>query len=152
MSVDRARGATLYALATILLVAGGAWFFMSAPDRGEDPVLTAGRTIAEELLPDLPLQAEAETMVLAAGGRTERITSVPGGSYALAMLCVGDGQVRVRVSATGLDSGRAVPCEKGEPEAEELTVALAEEFFIAVSAETDGPVVFRWRVTRARAY
>jgi hypothetical protein len=104
------------------------------------------------MLPDLPLQADAETMVLAAGGRTERSTSVPGGSYALAMLCVGDGQVRVRLSAKGVDSGRAVPCEEGEPEAEELMVGLADEFFIAVSAETDGPVVFRWRVTGTRYY
>jgi hypothetical protein len=147
-----ARGAAPYVLATILLVAGGSWFFLAAPETGVDPALVAGRTIVERLLPDLPPQVEAETMTLAEGVRTERDTPVPSGSYVLAMACVGDGQVRVWLSREGADSGRAVPCGGQEAVAVELTVGLADEFFLAVSAETGGPAIFRWRVIRAGAY
>jgi hypothetical protein len=149
---DRAAGATLYAFALVLLLVGGVWFVRAAPEVGEDPAVVAGRATVERLLPDLPRQAGAETMVLAAGGRKERNTSVVGGAYALAMLCVGDGQVRVRLSATGEDSGRAVPCSAEEPEPVELTVGLADDLFMAVSAETRGAAVFRWRVIRTRSY
>jgi hypothetical protein len=148
---DRAAGATLYGLALVLLLAGGVWFVRAAPDVGEDPAVTAGRATVERLLPDLPRQAGAETMVLGAGGRQERNTAVLGGSYALTMLCVGDGQVRVRLSTTGEDSGRAVPCAE-EPEPVELTVGLADDLFLVVSAETRGEVVFRWRATRSRSF
>jgi hypothetical protein len=152
VSTDRAKGAALYAFALVLLVAGGVWFVRTAPQTGEDPAVVAGRATVERLLPDLPRQAEAETAVLSAGKRVERNTAVQGGSYALAMLCVGDGQIRVRLSDTGLDSGRAVLCDRREPEPVELTVGLADELFMAMSAETDGPAVFRWRVIRSRAY
>ncbi|MFI7542960.1 DUF6023 family protein [Actinoplanes sp. NPDC049599] len=152
MSTDRATGAALYAFALVLLVAGGVWFVRAAPDTGEDPALVAGRITVERLLPDLPRQAEAETVVLAAGKRAERNTAVQGGSYALAMLCVGAGQVRVRLSDTGLDSGRAVPCDRQDPQPVELTVGLADALFLAMSAETEGPAVFRWRVVRSRSY
>ena len=152
MTGNRARGVALYGIAGVLLLAGVLWFVRTAPETGEDPAVTAGRETAERLLPDLTLQSEAETMVLAAGARTERTTSVRGGSYALAMICIGAGQIRVRLSAQGVDSGRAVPCDSGEPVPVELTVGLADEFFMAVSAETDGPAVFRWRVVRARTY
>jgi hypothetical protein len=149
---DRAAGAAPYALALVLLVAGGVWFVRAAPETGEDPAMVAARATAERLLPDLQRQTEAETMVLAASKRVERTTAVQGGSYALAMLCVGEGQIRVRLSNTGLDSGRAVPCEREDPQPVELTVGLADDLFLAVSAETDGPAVFRWRVVRARSY
>jgi hypothetical protein len=146
------RGVTLYGLAALLLLAGVLWFVRAAPRTGEDPAIKAGRRTAELLLPDLSMQSEAETMVLAAGVRTERSTSVQGGSYSLSMLCIGAGQIRVRLSTQGEDSGRAVPCDEGEPVPVELTVGLADEFFMSVSAETDRPVVFRWRVARARTY
>ena len=152
MNADRVAGAAPYALALVLLMAGGVWFVRAAPETGEDPAVAAGRATVERLLPDLPRQAEAETMVLGAEKRAERTTAVQGGSYTLAMLCVGDGQVRVRLSDTGLDSGRAVPCDRREPQPVEITVGLADELFMAVSAETDGPAVFRWRIIRARSY
>ena len=152
MTTDRAAGAALYASALVLLVAGGVWFVRTAPETGEDPAVAAGRVTVERLLPDLPRQAEAETVVLASGKRAERNTPVQGGSYTLALLCVGDGQIRVRLSDTGLDSGRAVPCQQRDPQPVELTVGLADELFMAMSAETDGPAVFRWRVVRARSY
>jgi hypothetical protein len=149
---DRAAGVALYAFALVLLLAGGIWFVRAAPDVGEDPEVAAGRAAVERLLPDVPRQAQAETMVLAEGVRTERTTVVAGGSYALAMLCVGAGQVRVRLSATGEDSGRAVPCAAREPKPVELTVGLADGLFLAVSAETRGTAVFRWRATRTRTF
>jgi hypothetical protein len=152
VNADRVAGAAPYALALVLLMAGGVWFVRAAPETGEDPAVAAGRATVERLLPDLPRQAEAETMVLGAEKRAERNTAVQGGSYTLAMLCVGDGQVRVRLSDTGLDSGRAVPCDRREPQPVEITVGLADELFMAVSAETDGPAVFRWRIIRARSY
>jgi hypothetical protein len=34
----------------------------------------------------------------------------------------------------------------------ELTVGLADDLFMAVSAETRGAAVFRWRVIRTRSY
>lgn len=143
---------TLYALALVLVAAGGFWFFRTAPDTGEHEGLAAGRRTLEALLPDVPAQAEAETMVLAAGDREVRNTSVRGGSYAVALACVGDGQVRVRLSTTSQDSGRAVRCAPEQPETVELTVGLANAFYMVVSAETAEPAVFRWRLIRSRTY
>ena len=144
--------ATLYASALVLALAGGIWFVRSAPPTGEDPAVVAGRATVERLLPDLTRQAQAETLVLSPGKRTERNTTVEGGSYALAMLCVGEGQVRVRLSSTGQDSGRAVPCDPADPEPVELTVGLASDLFMAMSSETRGPAVFRWRAVRTRSF
>ena len=143
---------TLYALALGLVAAGGFWFFRTAPDTGEHEGLAAGRRTLEALLPDVPAQAEAETMILAAGDREERNTSVRGGSYAVALACVGDGQVRVRLSTTSEDSGRAVRCAPERPEPVELTVGLANAFYMVVAAETEDPAVCRWRLIRSRTY
>lgn len=152
MRGDRAAGTVLYALALVLLLAGGAWFVRAAPRLGEDPAVVAGRATAERLLPEVGAQAQAETLILAEGARRDRSTVVPGGSYALVMLCVGNGQVRVWLNSRGDDSGRAVRCATPDPQPVELTVGLAEGFELAMSAETQGTVVFRWRVTRARSY
>ncbi|MFI7596809.1 DUF6023 family protein [Actinoplanes sp. NPDC049681] len=152
MTRDRAQGVTLYALAALLVAAGGVWFLRAAPDRGEDPRITAGRRTVELLLPEVPMQAQAETMVLAAGDQAERSSAVRGGSYELAVACLGSGRVRVRLSSATDDSGRAVPCAAESPEKVEVSVALASAFFMAVSAETEGTSVFRWRLTRVRSY
>lgn len=152
MDRERAASATLYASALVLALSGGVWFIRAAPETGEDPAIVAGRATVERLLPNLTRQAQAETLTLAAGKRTERSTSVEGGSYALAMLCVGEGQVRVRLSDTGQDSGRAVPCDPSDPEPVELTVGLAGDLFMAISSEARGPAVFRWRAVRTRAF
>lgn len=148
---EPARGAVLYALTGVLLLGGGLWFLRAAPNTGADPRIAGWRETAEKTLPDLPLQAMAETIVLSGGGfGTERTTPVDGGSYSLSMICAGTGQVRVRLSSTGNDSGRAVQC--GEtPEVDRLRVAVADEFFMRVSAENDeGGAVFRWRLERTR--
>ncbi|MEV4704757.1 DUF6023 family protein [Actinoplanes sp. NPDC049316] len=152
MTRERAQGWTLYALALLLALAGGFWFVRTAPDTGEAEGIAAGRRTLETLLPDVPLQAQAETLVLGAGENEERNKAVRSGSYAIALACVGEGQVRVRLSTTSEDSGRAVRCARERPETVEFTVALADAFYMVVSAETQDTSVFRWRLTRSRSY
>src|SRR4029450_12159771 len=118
------------------------------------PQIAAWRETAERLLPDQPLQAMAETLVLSSGDRTGRSARVDGGSYTLSMVCSGiGGQVRVQLSSTGADSGRAVPCREQEPGVNQGRVPLADEFYMRLSAENDaGGAVFRWRLDRARGF
>ena len=68
MIEDRARGAMLYSLAGLILLAGGLWFVRAAPD-DEDDRIRAWRATAEELLPDVAAQAMAGAVVLS-GGQT----------------------------------------------------------------------------------
>jgi hypothetical protein len=151
---ERGRGALLYALFAVLLLAGGGWFVRTAPVTGGDPRVADWQQSAARLLPDLPLQVKSDTIVVAGDTTTERTTNVPGGSYSLSMVCLGDGgQVRVRLSANGdEDSGRGVPCT-ADPSTVTLTVALASDFFMLVTGETEGgTAVFRWRLDRARGF
>ena len=151
MISERRRGVLLYALSAVLLLAGGVWFFRSAPGDYVDPRVPAWRQSATNLLPDLPTQVIADTIVMQDGIAAERTTTVGGGSYALTMVCVGErGSVRVRLSSSGTDSGRAVPCAEA-PGSVTLTVALSEDFYLRASAETGGAAaVFRWRLEHAR--
>jgi hypothetical protein len=142
----------LYAFTGVLLLGGGVWFLRAAPETGVDPRIAGWRETVERTLPDLPAQAMAETMVLTGELGTDRTTPVDGGSYALSMVCAGTGQVRVRLSSTGNDSGRAVQCGEA-PEVDRLRVAVADEFFMQVSAENEaGGAVFRWRLERTRGF
>jgi hypothetical protein len=149
---DRARGAMLYSLAGLILLAGGVWFVRAAPD-DEDDRIRSWRATAEELVPDVAAQAMADTVVLPGGASTARTTPVDGGSYTLTMICAGTGSVRVRLSTGGNDSGRAVSCTDA-PTPQRLTVALADEFFMMMSSEPDGrgSAVFRWRLERDRGF
>jgi hypothetical protein len=148
---ERGRGVLLYTLSAVLLLGGGLWFFRAAPPSGDDPQVDAWRNRAAALLPDVPLEVMADTIVMAGDISTERNASVDGGSYTLSMVCLGErGQVRVRLSTSGNDSGRAVRCA-GKPASVSLSVALADHFFMLVSAETEGgTAVFRWRLDRGR--
>jgi hypothetical protein len=148
---ERGRGALLYALSATLLIAGGLWFFRAAPPSREDPRVAAWQQSAADRLPDLPLQVTAETLVLDGDRTTERTATVDGGSYTLSMICLGaGGQVRVSLSLAGDDSGRAVRCAE-DPVSVTVTMAVAADFFLRVSGETDGnPAVFRWRLDRSR--
>jgi Family of unknown function (DUF6023) len=150
---ERARGVLLYALSAALLVAGGLWFVRSAPAARTDRRVQAWQDSAANLLPDRPLQVRADTIVMNGDSSTERNESVGGGSYTLSMICLGDrGRVRVRLSASGDDSGRAVPCSAA-PQTVAVTVGLAADFFMKISAETDGHIaVFRWRLDRTRGF
>ena len=152
MIEDRARGAMLYSLAGLILLAGGLWFVRAAPD-DEDDRIRAWRATAEELVPDVAAQAMAGTVVLSAGASTARTTPVTGGSYALTMICAGTGRVRVRLNTAGNDSGRAVVCTD-TPTPQRLTVALAGEFFMMMSSESErgASAVFRWRLERDRGF
>jgi hypothetical protein len=150
---ERARGATLYTFAAVLLLSGGLWFERAAPERQGDGGIATARATVERLLPDLPQSSESETLVLVAGEPTERRTTMlRGGSYTVTMLCLGEGQVRVKLSEMGEDTGKAVHCSSGAPEPVELALGLAEELYLSLSAETSGPAVFRWRATRIRTY
>jgi hypothetical protein len=150
---DRSRGVVLCALAAVLLFAGGFWYLRNAPVDTTDPRVPAWRESAANLLPDLPSQVSADTMVLVGDISAQRTRMVDGGSYSLSMVCLGaHGNVRVRLSSSGGDSGRAVPCAEA-PASVTLTVGLAEDFYLQASAETDGSTaVFRWRLDRARGF
>jgi Family of unknown function (DUF6023) len=150
---ERFRGVLLYALSAVLLIGGGVWYFRSAPGDATDPRVAAWRDTAANLLPDRPLQVRADTIVLTGGAGAERNESVGGGSYTLSMVCLGEhGRVRVRLSASGDDTGRGVPCAQA-PQPVSITVGLAEAFYMQVSPETDGAVaVFRWRLDRTRGF
>jgi hypothetical protein len=150
---EKGRGRALYALFTVLLAGGGVWFFRTAPSTGADPRVPGWQTAAARLLPDQPFQIKADTIVVTGDATTERTTGVPAGAYSLSMVCLGDGgQVRVRLSSSGDDSGRGLPCTE-DPATVTLTVALATDFFMTVSGETGGPAaVFRWRLDRSRGF
>jgi len=149
----RANGVVLYSLAALLLIGGGLWFFRTAPDFGPDPRLAVWRAAVLRVVPDLASQINSATMVVgAAAPSSERLDGLDSGAYTLMVACAGDpvGRIRIRLSATGTDSGRAVPCAE-EPKPVTLTVALADSFVMLVSAETAGrPAVFRWRLTLSR--
>jgi hypothetical protein len=147
---DRSRGVALYAIVAVVLTAGAAWYVAADPGAGADERVAEWRATAERIVPDLPRQAVADTMVLTGSATRERTTPVDGGSYTLTMVCAGTGRVRVRLSSFGNDSGRALRCADA-PQSEQLTVALADEFFLLVSSEPADPAgaVFRWRLDRA---
>jgi hypothetical protein len=144
------RGIVLYTLAAVLVAAGSVWFFASAPRTGEDPRTVAGRRALALAVPDVPGQIQAETLVLAAGDATERNVPVGRGSYVLVLACTGtdEDQVRVRLSTTTVDSGRAVPCVE-EPSPVALSTALGSMFFMSMASEADGETVVRWRLVRS---
>jgi hypothetical protein len=150
---EQARGALLYALTAFVLVAGGLWWVRTAPAAGNDPRAAQWRATAVKLLPDLPIQVTSETLEVSGGRSTDRNEPVDFGSYRVTMLCVGEqGNVRVRVSMTDDDSGRAVPCTLN-PATITLTVALADNFYLHVASESQArTVVFRWRLDRVRGF
>ncbi|GAB1643455.1 DUF6023 family protein [Krasilnikovia sp. MM14-A1259] len=151
MTGERARGLQLYAIAAVLLAAGAAWWVRAAPGTGEDPRVPRWKDAAVRRVPDATPQVLADMVVLTRGASAQRETDVPGGTFTLTMVCAGEGRVRVRLSSTGNDSGRAVPCAD-RPDPVELTVGVAHEFFLSMTAETDGSAVFRWRLTRSGGF
>ncbi|RZU50596.1 hypothetical protein EV385_2371 [Krasilnikovia cinnamomea] len=150
MTGDRARGVQLYALAVALLVAGAVWWVRAAPHADADPRVAGWQDVVTRLVPDATPQVQADTLVLPPGRTARREAAVAGGTFTLTMVCAGQGQVRVRLSTSGNDTGRAVPCAD-RPDPVTLSVALAHEFFMLMTAETDSSAVFRWRLTQAVA-
>ena len=150
MTPERARGLQLYLLAVVVLVAGGAWFLRSAPYLGDDPRVGPWRETVTLGLPDVQPQTGADTVVLGRGADTEAGAQVSGGSFALSLICAGVGQVRVRLSSGGNDTGRPVRCAD-RPEPITLTIGLGTEFYMSIESETDA-AVFRWRLTPKATY
>jgi hypothetical protein len=151
---ERARGVVLYALAGVMLLGGGVWFVRADPKIEPSEDVAGWRATAERVLPDTSLQSMAETVVLTSGGRTERTSPVASGAFILSMLCTAPtGQVRVRLSPAGADTGRAVPCDAEKPEVARVQVALVEQLYLRLSAENaDQGAVFRWRLDRNRGF
>ena len=153
MTSHRRNGVLLYSLAAVLLVVGGLWFFRSAPQFGPDPRLAVWRATVLRVVPDLTPQVTSATVLVGAPApSSERLDGLESGSYTLTVACAGEsvGRIRIRLSATGNDSGRAVQCAD-DPTPVTLTVALADTFVMLVSAETAGrPAVFRWRLSLTR--
>ena len=148
MTEERSRGIVLYALTGLMLAVGGVWFVRSAPVKELDPRVEAWQATAERELPDQPLQVDADTMVVRGGRTAERNAQIDVGFFALTMICVGTGHVRVRVSTGGDDSGRAVPCSD-DPSPQTIRMGLAGQFYLHVSGEENrSAAVFRWQLQR----
>lgn len=149
MKPERARGLQLYALAALVLIAGGVWFVRAAPKLGVDPRLAGWRETVTRTLPDVQPQVDSDTVVLVSGSEQQVTAAVPGGSFTLTMVCAGTGQVRVRVS-TGNDTGMAVACAT-RPQPVTITFGLGPRFYLSMQSETKG-AVFRWRLTAASTF
>ena len=150
MTQDQARGLQLYALAVLVLIGGGVWFFRAAPNLGGDAQVQAWRATVTRELPDVQPQIDAGTVLVARGADSEATAQVPGGSFILTMICAGAGHVRVRLSSTGNDTGLPIPCAD-QPQPVTLKVGLGTEFYMSMVAETDR-AVFRWRLTPASTF
>jgi hypothetical protein len=138
----------LYAFATLLLAAGTWWWVSTAPATGLGPQAAEWRASVERLLPDRSNQVAARTLMIRADGTAEETAVVRPGPYVLFVLCAGRGQVLIRLSSTGPDSGRLIPCTD-HPDVESLSVGLADDFYLSISGEADVAAVFRWQLTRA---
>jgi hypothetical protein len=139
-----------YALALLVLLGGGGWFVETAPYLGEDPRVRDWRAAVTRALPDVQPQVDADTVMLGEASERQAAVPVTGGPFVLTMICAGVGQVRVRLSSTGNDTGRAVPCAD-RPQPVSMSVALAAQFYLSMTAETTA-AVFRWRLTPAPSY
>jgi hypothetical protein len=150
MTGERTRGLVLYALASTVLLAGAGWYVRAAPGSGVDARVAGWRRDAVRLLPDLPTQAGGGVEVLTGPAGIERSVRASVGSYRLSMVCAGGGgDVWIRLSETGNDSGRPVRCAE-RPTTVEIRVALADELNLHLAATIDRTesVVFCWRLTR----
>jgi hypothetical protein len=147
-TVNRTNGAVLYACTAAVLAAGATWWFASAPAAHVDEQMTAWRATVEASVPDRSDQVDAQTTLIG----PEQVGTVGGeaspGPYRLLLVCAGRGQVRVRLSTTGDDSGRAIPCSDA-PVPVELAVGLADAYFLGYSAEVPNRVAFRWQLSPA---
>jgi len=148
---ERSRGVVLYALTALVLAGGGLWFVRAAPDTSADPRAEAWQQAAEQALPDMPLQEDADTIALRGDAPAERTISIDTGAFALSMVCAGVGHVRVKVSTGERDSGRAVQCSP-DPTPQTIRIGLAEQFYLQVAAEEQSAAVFRWQLRRFGGY
>jgi hypothetical protein len=144
-ATTRANGAVLYALTAIVLAAGAVWWFSSAPAAYVDPQMAAWRSAVERGVPDRSDQIDAQTNIIGPDQSGSANGDTSPGPYRLVLVCAGRGQVRVRMSTSGDDSGRAVTCSD-TPVPAELSVGLAEQYFVSYEAEVPQRVAFRWQL------
>jgi hypothetical protein len=145
---DGITGAVLYAAAALLVVTGSVWWVRAAPPPEERSQVTAWRVTAEKLLPDRYEQIAAGTVVIRAEGASEVTAETRPGRHYLFFLCAGHGQVLIRLSSGGPESGRLVDCED-PPVVQSLAVGLADRFYLQISGGAASTVVFRWLLTIA---
>ena len=141
----RTNGVVLYGLTAVLLVAGAVWWFSSAPAVYVDPQMAAWRSTVELKIPERSDQVDAQTNILGPSQSGSANGETSPGPYRLVLVCGGRGQVRVRMSTSGDDSGRAVTCSDA-PVPAELSVGLAGEYFVSFEAEVPQRVAFRWQL------
>jgi hypothetical protein len=141
-------GALLYAVTVLLLVAGTLWWLRAAPVVGTDPQIIAWRLAVERLLPDRQEQIMARTVVVRTAGSSRVDAQTRPGRHFLFFLCAGQGQVLLRLSPTGPDSGRLVSCND-RPRLESLVVGVADRFTMRIEGLSPTTVVFRWQLVVA---
>jgi hypothetical protein len=144
----RARGLVVYGTAAALLVAGGFWWFRSAPYLGPDPKLERWHVAAERRLPAGGPLADSGTIDLAAGADRAVQTRAAGGIYEVQIVCVGDPGSSVRISLGDVnDSGRGMACTEQTPPTS-FPIGVADALVLHVAVDGTGPVVVRYTLTR----
>jgi hypothetical protein len=145
---DAITGAVLSLAAVLLAAAGSTWWLRTAPAHEQRSQLAAWRVSVEKLLPDRFEQVAAGTVVIRADGASEVNALTRPGRHHLYYLCVGRGQVLIRLSSGGPESGRVVDCED-PPVVQSLEVGLANRFYLKISSGGASTVAFRWLLTIA---
>ncbi|GAA2902970.1 hypothetical protein Acy02nite_45210 [Actinoplanes cyaneus] len=145
---ERGRGVILHGLAVLILVAGGIWWWRSAPRDDSDPRLLAWRLTAEQLLPETGDQEMTDTVVVPASSNYEKGADLDGGAFQVAVVCAGPDGSRVRVSFGDDESGRGLPCS-GARTPEVFSVGVGSQLRLRAAADDKGPIVFRYTVQRA---
>ncbi|AEV88918.1 hypothetical protein ACWT_7909 [Actinoplanes sp. SE50] len=145
---ERGRGAILHGLAALVLAAGGTWWWRAAPRDASDPRLLTWRLTAEQLLPETGDQEAAETVALAPRQDYEKVSDLDGGTFQVSVICAGPDGSRARVSFGGPESGLGLNCS-GTRTPQVFSVGVGTELRLRVTAEGEGPVVFRYTLQRA---
>jgi hypothetical protein len=137
----------IYALATVLLLTGGLWWFTAAPEESRSPLLAQWEATAQQLLPEVENQADSGMLTLSAGSDRTIESNVGIGEFVVSVVCVGRESSRIRVSLgePGTDSGRGLACGD-DVNQDTFSVSLAGTLRLRVSVGDVGPVIFRYAV------
>jgi hypothetical protein len=147
---DRARGVVLYASALVLLAGGLTWWLRAAPNTDPDPQIAAWSKIAEQRLPNVDDQVDADTVELTTSRDHTVVADAGTGEFLVALVCVaGSGsQVRVSLGDAATDSGRGVICSTTGPP-DSFKVSTSDQLRLHVSVNAVSSVVFRYTLVRA---
>jgi hypothetical protein len=148
---DRARGAVVYAVASVLLAGGVTWWLRAAPHEeiDPDPTIEQWQRTAMQVLPDESGQDDADTIALAPGADHQVLAVVDSGEYRVSVVCVGSvgSQVRVSLGEAGTDSGHGLDCADGDG-GDSFDVGTSGQLRMYLSVNSVGPVVFRYTLLR----